>query len=118
MKGCHSIPEPFAKEIIHLLGVAHDESPGELRRLPSSGLPSDIEPVVNVLLAVANQRALDVEIDPKVLATRKDIGDVVQGKPTRLDVYWRSELLTNDLRAVMNGEAAVTVSGTRIVIQR
>ena len=118
VKGCHSIPEPFAREIIELLRVASDESPGELRRLPSSGLPSELEPIVNVLLAVANQRALDVEIDPKVLATRKDIGDVVQGKPTRLDVDWRSELLTNDLRAVMNGEATMAISGSRIVVQR
>ena len=118
VKGCHSIPEPFAREIIELLRVASDESPGELRRLPSSGLPSELEPIINVLLAVANQRALDVEIDPKVLATRKDIGDVVQGKPTRLDVDWRSELLTNDLRAVMNGEATMAISGSRIVVQR
>jgi len=117
VKGCHSIPEPFAKEIVHLLHVASEESPGELKRLPSSGLPSDLEPVVNVLLAVANQRAVDLEIDPKVLATRKDIGDVVQGKPSRLDVAWRRELLTNDVRAVMNGTATIAVKGPRIVVQ-
>lgn len=117
VKGCHSIPEPFAKEIINLLHTASEESPGELRRLPSSGLPSELEPVVNVLLAVANQRAIDLEIDPKVLATRKDIGDIVLARPTRLDVSWRQELITNDLRAVMNGDATIAVDGSRIVVK-
>lgn len=116
VKGCHSIPEPFAKEIMNLLHVASEESPSELRRLPSSGLPSELEPVVNVLLAVANQRAIDLEIDAKVLATRKDIGDLVLARPTRLDVKWRQELITNDLRGVMAGRAKIVVNGSRIVV--
>ena len=117
MKGCHGIPEPFAREILALLQTAADESPGELRRLPSSGLPSEMEPVVTVLLAVANQRAIDMEIDPKVLATRKDIADIVQNRPTRLDVRWRQELLTNDIRAVMAGTASIGIDGSRIVVR-
>lgn len=118
IKGCHSIPEPFAKEIIQLLHRAADESPGELQRLPGGGLPSELEPVVNVLLAVSNQRAADLELDPKILATRKDIGDFVQGNGSRLSVPWRVETITSDLHSVIQGEATVAIQDSRIVIRR
>ena len=118
VKGCHNIPEPFAHEILRLLGDAVESSPDDLRRLPHSGVPSDIEPLVNVLLAVANQRALDSEIDPKLLATRKDISDVVLNQPSRLDDGWRVDLITADVRLILAGRAAIAIEGTRLVVQR
>jgi ribonuclease D len=116
VKGCHSLPEPFAREIIQLLTTAAQESPGELRRLPSSGVVPELEPIVNILLAVANQRAIDLEIDAKVLGTRRDISDLVSRQPTRLNVPWRAELLTNDLRKILAGEATIAINDTRLVI--
>ncbi|MBU6232981.1 MAG: HRDC domain-containing protein [Acidobacteria bacterium] len=117
IKGCHALPEPFAREVIQLLNDAAHDSPGELRRLPSSGVAPELEPIVNILLAVANQRAIDIEIDAKVLATRRDISDLVSQQPTRLDAAWRADILTNDLRKLLSGEATIAVDATRIVIR-
>lgn len=118
IKGCSNIPEPFAHEILRTLEQASEDSPGEVRRLPSSGVPSELEPIINVLLAVANQRASDIEIDPKLLATRKDIADVVTGVPSRLDSGWRVSLLTSDLREILDGRASVGIDGKRLVVKR
>ena len=81
-------------------------------------MPSDIEPLVNVLLAVANQRAIDSEIDPKLLATRKDISEVVLRQPSRLDDGWRVDLITADVRLILDGRAAIAIEGNRLVVQR
>ena len=117
IKGCHALPEPFAREILQLLNTAAHESPGELRRLPSSGVAPELEPIVNILLAVANQRAVDLDIDAKVLGTRRDIADLVSHQPTRLDVPWRASLLTDDLRRILSGQATIAVDGSKIVIR-
>ena len=118
VKGCNNIPEPFAHEILRLLDQAADDSPGEVRRLPSSGVPTEVEPIVNVLLAVANQRALDIDIDPKLLATRKDIADVVVGHSSRLDSGWRVAIITDELRAILDGRASVGIDGSRLVVKK
>ena len=73
---------------------------------------------LNVLLAVANQRAIDSEIDPKLLATRKDISDVVLHQPSRLDDGWRVDLITADIRLILDGRAAIAIEGNRLVVQR
>ncbi len=117
-KGCANIPEPFAMEIIDLLTRAKDESPGELRRLPGGALDPDLEPLVNVLAAVAAQRAIDLTIDFKILATRKDITDFVAQQPSRVDVAWRQAVLGDDLHALLRGEASIQVRDQRVVIER
>ena len=116
-KGCANIPEPFAMEIIELLARAKDDSPGELRRLPAGGLDPDLEPLVNVLAAVAAQRALDLSIDFKILATRKDITDFVIAHGSRLDVAWRQSVLGRELRALIEGTASIAVVNQRVVIR-
>ena len=115
-KGCANIPDPFAQEIMTLLSVAKDESPGELRRLPSGTLDPELEPLVNVLAAVAAQRALDLTLDFKILATRKDITDFVMGQPSRLDVQWRQDVLGHELSQIIAGEAFIGVANQRVVI--
>ena len=115
-KGCANIPDPFAQEIMTLLALAKDESPGELRRLPSGTLDPELEPLVNVLAAVAAQRALDLTLDFKILATRKDITDFVMGQPSRLDVQWRQDILGHELSQIIAGEAFIGVANQRVVI--
>lgn len=118
VKGCHNIPEPFAHEILRLLADASESPADDLRRLPHSGVPSEIEPLVNVLLAVANQRALDCEIDAKLLATRKDISEVVLEQSSRLDSGWRVEIITADIRRLLEGQATIAIAGSRLVVRR
>ena len=118
VKGCHNIPEPFAHEILRLLADASESPADDLRRLPHSGVPSEIEPLVNVLLAVANLRALDCEIDAKLLATRKDISEVVLEQSSRLDSGWRVEIITADIRRLLEGQATIAIAGSRLVVRR
>jgi ribonuclease D len=116
VKGCANIPEPFAREIMQVLAEAKNDSPGELRRLPTNGVPGELDPLITVLAAVATQRAEDMELDFKVLATRKDIADLVLQNPTRLDASWRHEVITSDLRQILAGTLAIGVRDNKVVV--
>jgi ribonuclease D len=116
VKGCANIPEPFAREIMQVLAEAKNDSPGELRRLPTNGVPGELDPLITVLAAVATQRAEDMELDFKVLATRKDIADLVLQNPTRLDASWRHDVITSDLRQILAGTLTIGVRDNKVVV--
>lgn len=118
LKGCASIPDAFGLEILELLQQAKADSPAELRRLPGNGLDAELEPLVNVLSAWATQRASELEVDFKILATRKDVTDLVAGNEHRLDAPWRREVLTDDLRALREGRAHLVVDNDRVAVRR
>ncbi len=67
-----------------------------------------------------SQRARELELDPAVLATRKDLEGYLRGDDdSRLRSGWRAEALAADIDALLDGRAALSFAkGTGLVLRR
>jgi len=76
-------------------------------------LPS-VEGVIALCLAWLAQRAGQEGLDMTVLGTRDDVTNLVLGQPSRLAKGWRDALIGHQLRAIIDGTAALRVDGTEL----
>lgn len=76
-------------------------------------LPS-VDGVISLCLAWLAQRALEEDLDVAVLGTREDVTQLVLGQPSRLCSGWRRELVGGELRSIIDGTAALRVTGTKL----
>jgi ribonuclease D len=113
-KGVGSIPESFARDILRSL--SDPDVAGELRPLPRRGFDSELEPLLNALVAVATQKAADLELDVKLLANKKDVTDYLIGEGQKYQVAWRRDVLGADFDRVRSGGAAIAVQDDRLRI--
>jgi ribonuclease D len=85
-------------------------------RLPPqkpTDLPS-VDGVIALCLAWLAQRAVEEDLDPGVLGTREEVTQLVLGHPSRLSSGWRRELVGDELSSIIDGTAALAVSGTKL----
>jgi len=85
-------------------------------RLPPKkpeNLPS-VEGVIALCLAWLAQRAAQEGLDTTVLGTREDVTNLVLRQPSRLASGWRDVLVGHQLRAIIEGTAALRVDGTEL----
>ena len=85
-------------------------------RLPPKkpeNLPS-VEGVIALCLAWLAQRAAQEGLDTTVLGTREDVTNLVLREPSRLASGWRDVLVGHQLRAIIDGTAALRVDGTEL----
>jgi len=85
-------------------------------RLPPKkpeNLPS-VEGVIALCLAWLAQRAAQEGLDTTVLGTREDVTNLVLRQPSRLASGWRDVLVGHQLRAIIDGTAALRVDGTEL----
>jgi ribonuclease D len=75
-----------------------------------------LAPAVTVLGAWLAQRAAELDLDPSLLATRAELSDLLQGRPSRLGEGWRAELVGEPLQRLLKGEASLVLcdGGRRI----
>jgi ribonuclease D len=76
-------------------------------------LPS-VDGVIALCLAWLAQRAGREGLDVTVLGTRDDVTNLVLGQPSRLAQGWRDTLVGGQLRAIIDGKAALRVDGTEL----
>jgi ribonuclease D len=90
--------------------------PPALRLPESDRVDRSLAPAVTVLGAWLAQRAIELNLDPAVLATRADVTQMLQGNPSRLADGWREELVGAPLRRLFDGEAVLALAdgGRRI----
>lgn len=74
--------------------------------------------VIAILSAYAHQRAIDVNLDPSLLATRTDITSFAASLPSRLDHGWRHELVASELQTLLEGRASLRILRDRLVVER
>ncbi len=91
-----------------------------MRRPPRREVEPDLDAAAGVMMAWAAQVAARERIEGRLLATRDDIKELVHGRPSRLDHGWRTELLGDDLRALLEGRAALWLAdgGRRVRLER
>jgi ribonuclease D len=85
-------------------------------RLPPKkpdNLPN-VDGVIALCLAWLAQRAGEEGLDMSVLGTRDDMTSLVLHQPSRLSNGWRDTLVGGELRAIIDGTAALRVNGVAL----
>ncbi len=79
---------------------------------PSYELDRSLRPAVSLVAAWVSQLARDLEIETSLVATRADLEALLAGDPdARLTRGWRSELVGEPIRRLVDGEAALAFDG-------
>jgi len=65
------------------------------------------------------QRASELDLDPALLATRAELTQMLQDRPSRLATGWRTDLVGEPLQRLLRGDAALVLrdGGRRIELQ-
>lgn len=106
----------------------YDQLLAEVRAARSDPLPDHVEeknvnaePVdaalVDLLMALAQLRAEEQQINPHVLASRRALEQAVRGdKESPVLQGWRAELVGGDVQRMINGELALSVKNKRLTV--
>ena len=77
-----------------------------------------LRPAVGLVTSWVNQLARERMIEPSLLATRADIEALIRGDPdARLSRGWRSELVGEPVRRLVEGEAALAFDDDQLVLE-
>ena len=105
--------ENTANELLHAINTGLELPAAELRLPESDRIDRSLAPAVTVLGAWLAQRASELDLDPALLATRAELTQMLQGRPSRLATGWRTDLVGEPLQRLLRGEAAFVVARRR-----
>ena len=114
IKGLNSLTDDLARELVDVLNAALGAEISELRPLPENPFDLELEPLLNVLAALARQRAMDLEIDADLLASRRDLTAYLSGSPGRLTQGWRRDCILEDVELLRSGKAQISLADDRV----
>ncbi|HDP89960.1 MAG TPA: ribonuclease D [Thioalkalivibrio sp.] len=81
-------------------------------------LPPEQEPLADAAMAVLRQSALDTEISPGAIASRKDVEAVILGDTDNALLHgWRGKLAGRAIRAFLDGELKLATEGGRLTMK-
>ncbi|MBT8454005.1 MAG: HRDC domain-containing protein [Deltaproteobacteria bacterium] len=105
----------YRDELLHAIERGARLPKHEVRLPPKKpeNLPS-VDGVIALCLAWLAQRAGQEGLDLTVLGTRDDVTSLVLRQPSRLAKGWRDALVGRELRAIIDGTAALRVDGTEL----
>lgn len=108
-----------AHDLLAAVDAGLELSASELRLPESDRIDRSLAPAVTVLGAWLSQRASELDLDPALLATRAELTQMLQDRPSRLASGWRAELVGEPLQRLLRGEAALVLrdGGRRIELQ-
>jgi ribonuclease D len=109
----------MANDLLAAIAAGTELDPAELRLPEPDRVDRSLAPAVTVLGAWLSQRAAELDLDPSLLATRAELSDLLQGRPSRLGAGWRAELVGEPLQRLLKGEASLVLcdGGRRIELQ-
>jgi ribonuclease D len=118
IRGAESLPAAVARLVLEAVALGEQADPQTIRRPPRRDVEPALDAAVGVLMAWAGQVAAAERIEGRLLATRDDVKELVNGIPSRLDNGWRADLLGRDLRALQQGRAVLRLAdgGRRVLI--
>jgi ribonuclease D len=108
-----------ASELLAAVTAGIELPSSELRLPESDRIDRSLAPAVTVLGAWLAQRASELDLDPALLATRAELTQMLQDRPSRLATGWRTDLVGEPLRRLLRGDAALVLrdGGRRIELQ-
>ena len=124
MKQIRGIAERTARrhgdKLCELIGQA-------LQRSPSRGITPSTravrktvqqEAMLDALQAIVRLRAAKESLNPAVLASKKELEGLILGtSESRLEQGWRSQMVGEELHAMLNGEQSLRVVDGQLVLQ-
>ena len=118
IRGWSNYIKKSSNEILALVkkAIALPESQWPITERPTH-LTVEQDALVDLLMSVVRIRALENDVTPAVLITRKEIESLVLGE-RNLAVFtgWRQELIGKELLACINGKKLITIKQHKIVI--
>ena len=108
----------YGKKLCELVAVARERLP---KPLQDKGRPvkktQQHEAVIDILSAVVRIRAEQNSLNPIILATRKDLEDLVFGEPDCVLLSgWRHQMAGRELQALLAGELTVKLTGDEVTL--
>ncbi len=81
-------------------------------------LTTDQESLVDILMAVVRQRASEQSISPSVLASRKDLENLVRGEgQPSITQGWKAAMVGNELKQMLDGKTILRVQNGKLEIE-
>lgn len=107
-----SLRPPMVEGILEAVARGAALTPEQLRVPPTDDLTRELRPAVALVASWIAQLARTVRIDATLLATRSDIAALLRGDPeARLAKGWRSHLVGEPIRRLVEGEASLAFAG-------
>jgi ribonuclease D len=107
-----SLRPPMVEGVLEAVARGAALPPEQLRLPPTDDLTRELRPAVALVASWIAQLARTVRIDATLLATRSDIAALLRGDPdARLATGWRSHLVGEPIRRLVDGEAALAFAG-------
>lgn len=110
LRGANGLKSDAVAELLAAIENGRGLPADAVRRPPRHDERADREGAVTILAAWAGGIATTEQLDPKLLATREDVANLVYGRPSRLDHGWRAELAGAPLRRLLAGETALRIA--------
>ena len=108
-----------AKDLLDAVEAGLALDPSELQLPESDRIDRSLAPAVTVIGAWLAQRASELDLDPALLATRFELTQLLQNRPSRLAEGWRAEMIGEPLQRLLRGDAALILrdGGRRIELR-
>ena len=107
-----SMRPPLVEGILEAVARGSELTPEQVRLPPTDDLTRELRPAVALVASWIAQLARTVRIDATLLATRSDIAALLRGDPeARLAKGWRSHLVGEPIRRLVDGEASLAFAG-------
>ena len=90
-----------ATELLDAINAGLELPASELRLPESDRIDRSLAPAVTVLGAWLAQRASELDLDPALLATRAELTQMLQDRPSRLATGWRADLVGEPLQRLL-----------------
>jgi ribonuclease D len=123
LRAVRGIDDRFIKThgsvLCDLIRGARDRAPTpvELRPRPTRK-SAEREAVLDLLMAVVRLRAAQNTLNPAVLASRKDLEQLMDHmEDSKLLQGWRKKMAGEELAAVLRGEVSLTVAGGALLVR-
>lgn len=107
LRGAESLPKAVAAAVLEAIEVGRAMPRGELRLPPKHSDDAALDAAVGLLVGWIGQEAGRGGIEPRLLGTRDDVRALVNGRPSRLDDGWRAEMVGNQIRELVAGQAVL-----------
>ncbi len=110
----------FGKTIIQLVNEAKQRPPKPLNEKDKAFKKSpEQECIMDLLAAIVRLRANQNQLNPSILATRKDLEDLLNDPPEgALLTGWRKTMVGNELLALLKSELNIQLSTEKISISK
>jgi ribonuclease D len=105
-----------AEELLAAVGRGEKLDPSDIVMPARDDTDRSLTPALSVIAAWITQRAGELRLEPSLLATRADLGELLNNSNGRLSHGWRSDIVGAPIAALLSGSSTIALrdGGRRI----